>query len=78
MSTVPQRFGRRIRELRQERGWTQEALGQKAGKHWTYIGGIERGTRNPTITVADALARAFEVPLASLFELGPEDPTPKA
>jgi transcriptional regulator with XRE-family HTH domain len=67
MSTVQQRFGQRVRALRQQRGWTQEQLGQKAGKHWTYIGGIERGTRNPTITVAEALARAFDVPLADLF-----------
>ncbi len=68
MPTVQQRFGQRVRDLRQKRGWTQEQLGQKAGKHWTYIGGIERGKRNPTITVAEAIAQALEVPLASLFE----------
>jgi transcriptional regulator with XRE-family HTH domain len=68
MSTVRERFGRRVRELRRARGWTQERLGQEAGKHWTYIGGIERGRRNPTITVAAAIARALAVPLASLFE----------
>ena len=67
MSTVQKRFGHRVRELRQKRGWTQEQLGQKAEKHWTYIGGIERGTRNPTITVAEAIATALEVPLADLF-----------
>lgn len=67
MSTVQQRFGRRVRELRQRRGWTQEQLGQKAGKHWTYVGGIERGTRNPTITVVEAIAVALEVPVADLF-----------
>jgi transcriptional regulator with XRE-family HTH domain len=68
MPTVQQRFGKRVRELRQQRGWTQEQLGLKAGKHWTYIGGIERGTRNPTITVAEAIAAALEVPMGSLFE----------
>ena len=67
MSTVQQRFGRRVRELRQQRGWTQEQLGQKAGKHWTYVGGIERGTRNPTITVVEAIAVALEVPVGDLF-----------
>ncbi len=67
MSTIQKRFGQRVRELRTQRSWTQEQLAQKAGKHWTYIGGIERGTRNPTITVAEAIANALEVSLSDLF-----------
>jgi transcriptional regulator with XRE-family HTH domain len=70
VANVRARFGRRIRQLRTERGWTQAMLAAKAGKHWTYIGGIERGTRNPTITVAEAIALALEVPLAELFDEG--------
>src|SRR5260221_5175157 len=41
-------LGRAVRALRQENGMTQEALGHVAGLHWTYIGGIERGERNPS------------------------------
>jgi len=41
-------LGRAIRELRQERGWTMERLAHEAGIHWTYLGGIERGRRNPS------------------------------
>ena len=70
MENIQQRFGRRVRDLRQRRGWTQEELGEKAGKHWTYIGGIERGTRNPTIVVAEAIAIALDVPVADLFREG--------
>lgn len=69
MLTVQQRFGKRVRDLRVQRGWTQEQLGEKAGKHWTYIGGIERGTRNPTIEVVEAIAHALEVPIADLFHV---------
>lgn len=67
MPTIQQRFGKRVRDLRVQRGWTQEQLGEKAGKHWTYIGGIERGTRNPTIEVVEAIAHALEVRIADLF-----------
>ena len=35
------RFGQRIRALRNARGFSQEALADKAGIHWTYLGGIE-------------------------------------
>lgn len=70
METVQQRFGKRVRDLRRRRGWTQEQLGDRSGKHWTYIGGIERGTRNPTIVVAEAIALALGVPIADLFKEG--------
>ena len=57
-----------MRALRVERGWTQEELAFKAKKHPTYIGGIERGERNPTLTVLADIARAFGVSLAVLLE----------
>jgi len=60
-------FGQRIRELRVRRSWTQEELASKCGRHWTYIGGIERGERNPTLTVIVDLARALAVPVGDLF-----------
>lgn len=67
MLTVQQKLGKRVRALRLARGWTQEQLGQRAEKHWTYIGGIERGTRNPTVTVVAAIAKALRVSIAELF-----------
>jgi len=41
-------LGRAIRALRHEKGWSQQELGARSGLHWTYIGGIERGERNPS------------------------------
>jgi transcriptional regulator with XRE-family HTH domain len=63
-------LGRRVRELRVQRGWTQEELAARAGKHWTYIGGIERGERNPTVLVLADVARAFSVGISDLFSSG--------
>ena len=60
-------FGQRVRELREGRGWTQEQLAAKCGRHWTYIGGIERGERNPTLRVIVDLAQALGVPVRDLF-----------
>jgi len=52
-------FGRAIRDLRRDRGISQEQLGYESGLHRTYVGGIERGERNPSLAnilrIADAL-----------------------
>src|SRR2546425_8778215 len=60
-------FGARVRELRLQRHWTQEELGNKAGRHWTYLGGIERGERNITLSVVADVARALGVQVQDLF-----------
>lgn len=67
MNSLRARFGQRVRELRRKRGWTQETLAAKAGKHSTYIGGIERGERNPTLEVVEDLAAALNIPVAQFF-----------
>ena len=60
-------FGRRVRELRKGRGFSQEELAHRAGMHYTYVGGIERGERNPALVNIGALAAALGVSLAELF-----------
>ena len=60
-------FGQRVRQLRKDRSWSQEELAAKCGRHWTYIGGIERGERNPTLRVIVDLARALGVGVRELF-----------
>jgi transcriptional regulator with XRE-family HTH domain len=68
------RLGKRIRHLRQSRGWSQETLGEKAGLHPTYIGGIERGERNVSLVNLTKLSDAFQLRLAELVELNGETP----
>lgn len=68
MKAIQSWLGLRVRALRLKRGWTQEELASRAKKHPTYIGGIERGERNPTLTVLADIARALGVSLAALME----------
>jgi transcriptional regulator with XRE-family HTH domain len=67
MKTIQEQFGSCVRDLRRKRGWTQEQLAEAAGRHWTYIGGIERGERNVTLQVVADLARALDVDIKELF-----------
>jgi len=59
-------LGRAVRELRGAAGLSQEGLAERCGLHRTYVGGIERGERNPSynnlLRIADALGvRASEL-----------------
>ncbi|WP_374470727.1 helix-turn-helix domain-containing protein [Phenylobacterium sp.] len=57
----PAIVGRNVRRLRQERGLTQEQLAFEAKLDLTYVGGIERGRRNPSLLVLARLADALDV-----------------
>jgi transcriptional regulator with XRE-family HTH domain len=60
-------FGAQIRALREQAGLSQEALAAKAGIHRTYMGGIERGERNPCLKNILRLAEALGVHPSTLF-----------
>ena len=60
-------FGNNIRKYRDLMGISQEDLADKSGLHRTYISGVERGVRNPTIAVVSQLAKALKVSLSDLF-----------
>lgn len=70
MSTIEKQFGKRVRELRLVKGLSQEALAFKANVHRTYIGGIERGERNPSLKNIAAISEALGVTLSELFSFG--------
>lgn len=65
---IRERLARNLRLLRQEKGWSQEAFADEAGLHRTYISDLERGARNPTITVVDKLAVALGVTPGRLLD----------
>jgi len=67
--SVLDNFGKRIRKLRNEKGWSQEELSFKSGFHRTYIGMIERGERNPSLVNINIFARVFNLTLSELLNL---------
>ena len=64
---IRKRFGNNIRKARLSRGWSQEDLAEATGLDRTYVSGIERGTRNPTLTVVDKFSKALGVGLGTLL-----------
>jgi transcriptional regulator with XRE-family HTH domain len=62
-------LGKQLRELRQERALTQEALADAAGLHWTYIGQIERGERNLTAKNVLRIERGLAISPGTWFSL---------
>ncbi len=61
-------FGKRLRELREKRGLSQEKLAELADLHRNYAGLLERGGANPTLLTIVALARALGVLPVKLLE----------
>jgi transcriptional regulator with XRE-family HTH domain len=64
-------FGARVRTLREREGWSQEELAHKAAIHVTYLSGLERGHRNPTLSVVARLAAALDMTPSDLLETVP-------
>ena len=67
MDAFQQAFGQHIRKLRNHQGASQEDLSHRAGIHVTYLSGIERGVRNPSLKSIRAIASGLEVPVSELF-----------
>ena len=65
---VRHRLAANMKRLRKERGWSQESLADEAGLDRTYISGIERVVRNPTITVAERVALALGCRMGDLLD----------
>jgi len=61
-------FGEIVRDARKAKGLSQEELAEKAGLHRTYIGMIERGEKNITLSNISKIARALEIPINELFK----------
>lgn len=62
------KFGKKIRLLRKERQLSQEELSFRAGLHRTYIGMIERGEKNITLSNIEKIAKSLNIEIRDLFE----------
>lgn len=61
MSNIQKRFGDKLREIRNQKGLSQEELAFKAGLHRTYISDIERGFRNVSLKNIEKIAMALGI-----------------
>jgi len=66
--TILQKFGLRVRELRSDKGITQEGLAELTGLSRQYIGDVERGTRNISLVNIEKIATALEITLSGLLK----------
>lgn len=62
------RLGERLRELRREKGISQEAFADKCGLDRTYISGIERGKRNVSLRNIEVIAKALGITISELMK----------
>lgn len=67
-STVKVAFGRRLRRLRTDRGFSQEQFANESGLDRSYIGGVERGVRNISLVNIARIASALNLTIEKLFE----------
>lgn len=65
---IKEQLGKNIRTLRLEQGRSQEQFAFDAGIHRTYVSGVERGARNPSITVVERFAKALDVTIGELLD----------
>ena len=64
---IRKQVGINLRRLRREKEWSQEDLAFESGLHRTYVSGIERGVRNPTLLILEKLAKTLGVAPAALL-----------
>jgi len=68
MADIQKKFGDKLRELRKQKGLSQEDLALKSGLHRTYISDIERGSRNLSLKNIDKIAKALGLTAKSLLD----------
>jgi len=66
-SQILRTFAQKMKQMRLEKGWTQEELAKKADLHRTYIGSIERYERNVSLLNIERIANALEVDIKKFF-----------
>lgn len=64
---IKEEVGKRIKELRQKKGLSQEEFAFRCDLDRTYITSLERGKRNVSLTNLEKIAKAFEMTLSEFF-----------
>jgi transcriptional regulator with XRE-family HTH domain len=67
MQQIQRELGDRIRKLRKMKGWSQEEFAAISGLHRTYVGAVERGEKNLTLSTIHTLAKTLDTTIVQLF-----------
>lgn len=65
---IKKKFGERVRLRREELGLSQEEFAFQSGIHRTYVSGIERGVRNPSLTMVERISESLGLSFSSLLD----------
>lgn len=68
MQKTTEKFGNRVKEIRLKNNLSQGKLAKILGVHPTYISGIERGLRNPSLMTMEKIAKALNVTIDELIK----------
>ncbi len=68
MENTVKKFGKKVREIRLEKKMSQGDVAKILGVHRTYISGIERGMRNPSLVTLEKIAKALKVNIDILIK----------
>ena len=69
LGTTVVKVGKRIREVRKAQGISQQELGERANLNYKYIGGVERGERNPSVESLVKIAKGLKVDVGDFFNV---------
>lgn len=67
-SQILEAFGKRIKELRLTKKWSQQDLADETGFHKNYVGMVERGERNIALRNIEIFANAFQISVSELLK----------
>lgn len=68
MNNLAKLFGKSVKRIRESAGLSQGDIARRLKLHRSYISGIERGVRNPSLGVVEKFARALNVPVEKLLK----------
>ena len=67
MEDISKKFGKKVREIRLKKELSQGDISRRLNLHRSYISGIERGVRNPSLKVIQKIAKALEIDINKLI-----------
>lgn len=62
-------FGKVLRQLRSEKGYSQESFGFEADLHRTYVSQLERGLKSPSLNILDRICKALGVTMSEFISM---------